>query len=44
MKCQTKRTELGLSASSSLRDVRSDVVMNEVPTPLEEVPPASSTG
>ena len=32
MKCLQKRIELGLSASSSLRDVRSGVVMNEVPT------------
>ena len=39
LKCQQKRVELGLSASTSLRDVRVDVVMNEVPTPLEEVPP-----
>ena len=39
LKCQQKRIDLGLSASSSLRDVRGDVVMNEAPTPLEEVPP-----
>ena len=38
MKCQQKRVELGLSASR-FRDVLGDVVMNEVPTPLEEVPP-----
>ena len=39
MKCQQKRIELGLSASSRFRDFLVDVVMNEVPTPLEEVPP-----
>ena len=40
MKCQQKRIELGLSASSRLRDVLGDLVMSEVPTPLEEVPPS----
>ena len=37
LKCQQKRTELGFSASSSLRDVMGDVVMEEAP-PLP--PPA----
>ena len=39
LKCQQERVELGLTASSSLRDVRGDVVMEEAPTPVEEVPP-----
>ena len=39
LKCQQKRVELGFSASRSLRDVRGDVVMEDAPTPLEEVPP-----
>ena len=41
VKFQQKRIELGLSASSSLRDVVGDVVVSEVPTSIEEVPPPS---
>ena len=33
LKCQQKRIELGFSASSSSRDVRGDVVMEEAPPP-----------
>ena len=32
-KCHQKRVELGLTALSSLRDVRGDVVMEEAPPP-----------
>ena len=39
LRCQQKRITLGFSASSSSRDVLGDVVMSEVPIPLEEVPP-----
>ena len=41
LKCQQKRVELALTASCSLRDVRGDVVMEEVPPspPPAEPPP-----
>ena len=39
LRCQQKRIALGFSVSSSSRDVQGDVVMSEVPTPLEEVQP-----
>ena len=45
LKCQQKRVELGLTASSSLRDVRGDVVMEEAPPPPPpaEPPPVLRT-
>ena len=45
MKCQQKRVVLGLTASSSLRDVRGDVVMEEAPPPppRAEPPPVLRT-
>ena len=39
LRCQQKRIQLGLSASSSSREVLDDVVMGEVSTPQEEVQP-----
>ena len=39
LKCQQKRVTVGFSASSRSRDVLGDVVMGEVPIPLEELPP-----
>ena len=45
LKCQQKRVELGLTASSSLRDMRGDVVMDEAPPPPPpaEQPPVLRT-
>ena len=45
LKCQQKRKELGLSASSSLRDVAGDVAMEEAPPPPPpaEPPPVLRT-
>ena len=43
LKCQQKRIELGVSASRSLRDVRGDVVMEEVSPPPAEPPPVLRT-
>ena len=45
LECQQKRTELGFSASSSFRDVRGDVVMEEAPQPPSpaEPPPVLRT-
>ena len=45
LKCQQKRIELGFSASSRLRDVRGDVVMEEAPPPPPpaEPPPVLRT-
>ena len=37
-RCQQKRRELGLSASSSSRDALGDTVMSDAPTPMEEAP------
>ena len=42
LKCQQKRVELGPTASSSLRDVRGDVVMEEAPTPPPPAEPPPS--
>ena len=45
LKCRQKRVELGLTASSSSRDVRGDVVMEEAPPPPPpaEPPPVLRT-
>ena len=37
VKCQQKRIAQGFSSSSSSRNVLGDVVMGEVPTPIEEL-------
>ena len=39
LKCQQKRVEQGLTASSSLSDVRGDVVMEEGPPPPQPAKP-----
>ena len=39
MKCQQQRVSLSFAASSRSRDMLGDVVMGEIPMPMEQVPP-----